>query len=81
VQINIDSENSLVYCELFCFNAAGREIWREERSMFSQPAVSLFWDGKTKNGDRPARGIYLLLAILHDAEGKTRNLHKTLVIR
>ncbi|MBW6457981.1 MAG: lamin tail domain-containing protein [FCB group bacterium] len=81
IQINIDSQNGLLYCELFCFNAAGREIWRDERSMFSQPAVSVFWDGRTKTGDRPARGIYLLLAVLHDIEGNTRKLHDTLIIR
>ncbi|MDZ7796881.1 MAG: hypothetical protein U5N56_07500 [Candidatus Marinimicrobia bacterium] len=34
IAFNIDSENGLSYCELICYNLAGQEIIRFERSLF-----------------------------------------------
>ncbi|MBN2780563.1 MAG: lamin tail domain-containing protein, partial [Candidatus Marinimicrobia bacterium] len=81
LQITVDSETPLSCCELYCFNAAGQTVFRMERSLFSQPSALIFWDGKTQNGSYPARGLYLLCAVLHDHEGGSLSLRKTFAIR
>ncbi len=81
IQFTIDAEIGLSYCELYCYNMAGQEIYHTEQSMFSQPSTIIYWDGKMKNGTCPARGIYLLLAILHDINGETYRLRRTLVMK
>lgn len=78
---HIDSENGLDYCELFCFNMAGQCVFRQEAGIFSQPSLMLFWDGRLSDGAFPARGIYLVLAVLHDTGGGTRKLRNTLIVR
>ncbi|MDZ7820463.1 MAG: hypothetical protein U5N26_00865 [Candidatus Marinimicrobia bacterium] len=54
---------------------------RFERSLFSQPSTRIYWNGKMRNGDYPARGIYLLLAVLHTVDGERIPLRETLIIR
>ncbi len=81
LQITVDSETPLSCCELYCFNAGGQTVFRIERSLFSQPSALIFWDGKMENGSYPARGLYLLCAVLHDPEGGTLTLRKTFAIR
>ena len=81
IQFTIDAEIGLSYCELYCYNMAGQKIYYTEQSMFSQPSTIIYWNGKMKNGTYPARGIYMLLAILHDINGKTYQLRRTLVIK
>jgi hypothetical protein len=77
----VDAGTGLRYCELYCYNMAGEEIMSFERSLFSQPSTRIIWNGKMHNGDTPARGIYLLLAVLHTVEGQRIALRETLIIR
>ncbi|MDX9780582.1 MAG: hypothetical protein RBT66_06030 [bacterium] len=78
---HIDSESRLDYCELFCFNMAGQCVFRQEAGIFSQPSLMLFWDGRLSDSSFPARGIYLVLAVLYDTAGGTRKLRNTLIVR
>ena len=81
IQFSIDSETSLAYCELLCFNLAGQLIYRKEQGLFSQPSCLLFWDGKMDNGNYPSRGLYLAVAVMHGIEGNTYQLRGTFAIK
>ncbi|MEA2077369.1 MAG: hypothetical protein U9O95_05060 [Candidatus Marinimicrobia bacterium] len=81
IQFSIDSESSLQYCELFCFNLGGQIIYHSEQALFSNPSYIHFWNGRTKTGNYPARGLYLALAVLHDVKGNTRQLRETFIVR
>jgi len=77
----VDAGTGLRYCELFCYNMAGEEIMSFDRCLFSQPSTRIIWNGKMRNGDTPARGIYLLLAVLYTVEGQRIALRESLIIR
>jgi hypothetical protein len=81
IQFSIDSELSLQYSELFCFNLAGQTIYHSEQALFSNPSYVHFWNGKMENGDYPSRGLYFALVILHNLDGKTRKLKGTFAVK
>ena len=69
IQFSVDADNPIVFCEILCFNLAGQCIYRHEQNVFSNPSFLHFWDGKMANGEYPGRGLYLVTALLHDAQG------------
>jgi len=81
IQFSIDSETSLLYCELMCFNLAGQLIYRKEQALFSQPSCLLFWDGRMENGDYPSRGLYLAVVVMHQIDGSSYQLRETFAIK
>ena len=81
IQFSIDADTALSYCELLCFNLAGQLIYRKEQALFSQPGCLLFWDGRMEHGDYPSRGLYLVLAVMHQINGSTYQLRGTFAIK
>jgi len=80
LQFSIDSENPILFCELFCFNAAGQCVYRHDQNTFNETAFLHFWNGRI-NGDYLARGLYLVLAQLHDQHEEVYRLRETFIVR
>jgi hypothetical protein len=81
IQFAIDSEDAIEYCEIFCFNLAGQCLYRHEQNAFSNASFLHFWNGKMQNGEYPARGIYLVVAILYKLNGQVLKLKQSFIVR
>lgn len=81
LQFSIDSEQTICYCELMCYDVSGACIYHTEINVFNEAACLHFWNGKLSNGTYPARGLYMAVAILHDQNGQLVTLRETFAIR
>ena len=63
------------------FTAAGRLIHKIEQLQTSAGFQQIFWDGKDKDGDSLANGVYLYKVIISAADKQKEKIEKFVVMR
>ncbi len=81
IQFSVDSESGLEYCELSCFNLAGKLIVKKTQNCFMQSSAMIFWDGKLSDKSYLQRGVYLISCKLFTLEGKILRLKDSFVVK
>ncbi len=82
LSMSTDRSMSKLGCTFECFNLNGERLWMTERNIYSgnESTLNYVWDLKDSNGNRLARGIYIMRATITTDEGLATTKSKNFAI-
>ncbi|MDE5839442.1 MAG: type IX secretion system sortase PorU, partial [Muribaculaceae bacterium] len=80
--VSTDRPLCTLNCRLECFDLGGQLKWQTERKVYSgsDSTFSYAWDLNDINGNRMARGIYMLRAVVESEDGLASSESKKIAI-